>query len=196
MDYDTIRKNLDTGDLVFFSGRGPISNMIKVMTRSKWSHVGMVIRVRAWDMVLLWESTTLSPVKDLQSGTVRQGIQLVPLSERVKTYKGTMGVRLLNAYKTNHMINALIKLRREVAGRPYEENKLELFRSIYSSFPGAEDLSSLFCSEAVAEAYQRMGFLKEPPIGLPSNKYNPARLVDFSLELETGFLSTVIDMTV
>jgi hypothetical protein len=37
-----------------------------------------------------------------------------------------------------------------------------------------EDLSSLFCSELVAEAYQKMGLLTEQ---LPSNEYIPK---DFS----------------
>ncbi len=196
VDYNEIRKNLDTGDLVFFSGRGPISNMIKVMTRSKWSHVGMVLKIHKWDMVLLWESTTLSPIKDLQSGTVRQGIQLVPLSERLKAYKGTVGIRLLNVHKTAWMKARLSMLRREVAGRSYEQDKIELFKSLFNSYPGAEDLSSLFCSEVVAEAYQRMELLEEPPKGLPSNRYTPASLADFSLQLKNGFLSTVIDVQV
>ncbi len=196
MDYNEIRKILDTGDMVLFSGKGPISNMIKVMTRSKWSHVGMVIKIKEWDMVLLWESTTLSSIKDLQSGTIRQGIQLVPLSERIKAYKGKIGIRLLNVYRTASMKANLSLLRREIAGRPYEEDKIELFKSVYKYYPGAEDLSSLFCSESFAEGYQRMNLLEEPPKGFPSNKYSPARLADFSLKLRNGFLSTVIDITV
>ncbi len=196
MKYEEIRKSLDTGDLVFFSGKGPISNMIKVMTRSKWSHVGMVIKISRWDMVLLWESTTLSPIRDLSSGSLKKGIQLVPLSERIRAYDGEIGIRLLNVYKTAWMKARLAMLRRELSDRPYEEDKLELFRSVYASFPKAEDLSSIFCSEAVAEGYQRMGLLDEWPKGLPSNKYTPGSLADFSLKLTDGFLSYVTDVTV
>lgn len=43
MKYSDIRHNLCTGDIVLFSGAGMVSNVIKWATRSKWSHVGMVI---------------------------------------------------------------------------------------------------------------------------------------------------------
>ncbi len=198
MNYKEIRPKLETGDIVLFSGEGIVSNFIKVFTASPYSHVGMVVKIPEWDMVLLWESTTLSKIKDVRSGTVKQGVQLVPLSERVKAYKGTIGVRFLSVERTYEMRKALAKLRKEVAGRPYEEDKLELFKSAYDFFGGKneEELSSLFCSEMVAEGYQRMGFLEEPPKGLPSNEYTPANLAAYSLKLIHGDLSPVIRFTV
>jgi len=50
---------------------------------------------------------------------------------------------------------------------------LELLKSAYDGPFGKneEDLSSLFCSELVAEAYQRLGLLTE---GTPSNEFTPA----------------------
>ena len=68
---------------------------------------------------------------------------------------------------------------------------LELLRAAWDRLGGlsrSEDLSSLFCSELVAEAYQAMGLLDEPPRGLPSNEYVP---IDFSdrraLKLKRGY---------
>lgn len=56
------------------------------------------------------------------------------------------------------------------------KNKLELIKAAYGGWLGdnKENLSSLFCSELVAEAYQRMGLL--PEVGSahkvkPSNEY-------------------------
>jgi hypothetical protein len=57
---------------------------------------------------------------------------------------------------------------------------MELLKAAYDGIGGkssGEDLSSLFCSELVAEAYQAMGLLPEYPKGLPSNEYTP---LDFS----------------
>jgi hypothetical protein len=77
----------------------------------------------------------------------------------------------------------------DLLNRPYEKDKLELIKAAYDGPLGhnEEDLSSLFCSELVAEAYQKMGLLREPPKGLPSNEYTPK---DFSekkgLVLEKG----------
>ena len=187
--YENIRQELKTGDIVLFSGKGGISTGIKWFTQSKWSHVGMVLRLLEWDAVLLWESTTLSDIADVESGKERKGVQLVPLSERIRKYNGAASIRLLDLERTPDMLKELSLLRAEVKGRPYEKDKIELFRSAYEGPLGAnaEDLSSLFCSEMVAEAYQRMGLLSEKK---PSNEYIPKDFSDAGeLALLTGRLS-------
>ncbi len=171
--YEEIRNDLNTGDLVLFSGKGFVSRMIKRFTRSKWSHVGMVINSVEWDMKLLWESTTLSKIKDITTGTTKQGVQLVPLSEKIKNYDGEVGIRTLNTnVSPDEIRDTLRKLRKELKGRDYEQDKLELFKSAYDWWGGKneEDLSSIFCSELMAEAYQRLGFFSEDS---PSNEYTP-----------------------
>lgn len=175
----TLRGELQTGDIVLFSGKGGVSDWIKWFTRGTWSHVGMVVRVPDWDMVMLWESTTLSNLPDIESGKETKGVQLVSLSKRIQTYKGEVAVRRLNADRTPAMLRALQTLRREVAGRQYEADKIELIRAALDGPFGAnrEDLSSLFCSELVAEAYQRMGLLPDGTGAKPSNEYTPK---DFS----------------
>jgi len=179
MKYTQIRNKLDTGDIVLFSGKGGISAGIKWFTTSKWSHVGMVVRLPDWNMVLLWESTTLSNVADVIDGKAKQGVQLVALSERLRTYGGEAAIRRLSVKRTATMNNALMRLRQEVKGRPYEESKVELVKAAYDGWWGenTENLSSLFCSELVAEAYQRMGLLSNSKSALPSNEFTPK---DFS----------------
>jgi hypothetical protein len=62
-------------------------------------------------------------------------------------------------------------------GTPYEESELELLGSVFDLIPDQEeDLSSLFCSETVAEAYQRCNLL---PDSVPSNEFTPK---DFASE--------------
>jgi hypothetical protein len=61
--------------------------------------------------------------------------------------------------------------------RPYEQKRLQLLRASRRR-NRTKDLSSFFCSEFVAEAYQRMGLLPPKP---PSNNYTPR---DFSSERE------------
>lgn len=60
-----------------------------------------------------------------------------------------------------------------MAGREYEQDQIELIKAAYDGPLGrnSEDLTSLFCSELVAEAYQRLGLLSEEK---PSNEYTPA----------------------
>ena len=175
--YTEIRDELKTGDIILFSGKGGISAGIKWGTMSRWSHVGMILKLPEYDFVTIWESTTLSSTIDLDTNVPRKGVQLVPLSARVNGYDGDIAVRQLQGVEFGAgSVEALMQLRKEVTGRPYEEDTLELIKSAYDGPFGknSEDLSSLFCSELVAEAYQRLGLVS---IDKPSNEYTPA---DFS----------------
>ncbi len=185
MKYEDIRSQLKTGDILLFSGKGGISDGIKLFTLSKYSHVGMVYKFEdpldSKGSVFCWESTTLSDIKDADTGKLTQGVQRVELSERLERCfaKGyEISVRRLNTTLTDTMIKALNQFRHDVSGRPYEKSKIELIKAAYDGIFGEnkEDLSSLFCSELVAEAYQKMGLLTEDK---PSNEYTPK---DFSGE--------------
>ena len=97
------------------------------------------------------------------------------------------------------MLKALLDFIYEVKGRPYEKNLLELFKAVYTSptdtgtAKSTDDLSrfrfilfyfcfpgpaialnfiyiSLFCSELVAAAYQKMGLLG---VGFKTNAFVP-----------------------
>ena len=191
--YSEIRETLRTGDIVLFSGKGGISAGIKWATLSRWSHVGMILKLVEYDFVTVWESTTLSDVADLESKMPRKGVQLVPLSARINRYDGDIAVRRLQGVEIGaDDIRKLMQLRREIAGREYEQDKIELIKAAYDGPFGRneEDLSSVFCSELVAEAYQRLGLLAEDK---PSNEYVPA---DFSekrgLQLLKGSLGPEI----
>jgi hypothetical protein len=179
--YEQIRKSLKTGDIVLFSGKGGVSDWIKLFTSSTWSHVGMVLRLPQLDMVLLWESTTLSDLVDIETGKARKGVQLVPFSERMRMYSGDVAVRHLSQPLTSPMEKALMKFRKKASRLKYEQSKVELIKSAWDGPFGSnkENLSSVFCSELVAESYQQMGLLTEPPKGWPSNEYTPR---DFSTE--------------
>lgn len=177
--YETIRKKLNTGDIILFSGKGAISHGIKLFTLSKWSHVGMVLKLPDTDTVFLWESTIISNLADAIDGTKKKGVQLVLLSDRIKTYKGEASVRHLKGVTIDkNKYQTLMEFRKDVRNRPYEKNEIELIKSAYDGPWGhnEEDLSSLFCSELVAEAYQRIGLL---PKDIPSNEYTPK---DFTSE--------------
>lgn len=186
MKYQDLRDQLKTGDILLFSGKSGISEGIKFFTLSKWSHVGMVYKFESpldpKGSVFCWESTTLSNVKDADTGKLTRGVQRVELSERLERCFAQgyeISVRPLSKALTDEMIQALNLFRHDVSGLPYEKNKIELLIAAYDGIFGEskeEDLSSLFCSELVAEAYQKMGLLTEE---IPSNEFVPK---DFSSE--------------
>lgn len=178
VEYSEIRNNLKTGDIVLFSGRDFVSKLIQFGTRSKWSHVGMIYRIYQLDFVTLWESTTLSDCVDLDSGTKRKGVQLTALSDRVRYYDGEIAIRQLENPVT--LANdRLLELRQKLKSKRYETSEAELIKSAFD-FAGLNnkpDLSSVFCSELVAEAYKKLGLLTDR---LSSNEYTPSDFANIS----------------
>lgn len=137
---------------------------------------------------------------DVESGKVDRGVEILPLCHQI--YSGwyeRVAVRRLTGVsdeQRKQMYKDLLKFRTVVQGRPYETSNLELIRSAldfkeeYLSFlrNSHEDLSSLFCSELVAEAYKRMGILKTDKL---SNEFTPddfSSARDSKLTLDFGKL--------
>jgi len=175
MIYSKLRHELKTGDVILFSGRGVVSAAIKLFTRSRYSHVGMVIRIEEWDIVLVMESTTLTDVADVDEGIPRRGVQIVPLSTRIHQYDGSVWIAPIKRRLNDEQIATLVRFRHEIQGKYYEQSMTELIKSAWDGPWGKNDadLSSIFCSELVAEAFQRIGLL---PINPPANEYKPRDL--------------------
>ena len=145
-------------------------------------------------------------MKDIESGKAINGVQVVPLHHKVFSgWENRVAVRRLtgiNTEKRAEIRKKLLKLRKEVHGRPYEKSKLDL---IMSSFDfqeefleflqnDEEDLSSIFCSELVAMAYIHVGLLSEDKV---SSEYTPDDFTSTSgLKLNFGNLEkeVFIDM--
>ncbi len=196
VSYSAIRDDLKTGDIVLFSGKGGFSDIIKYGTLSKFSHVGMVLRIPEYDFLTVWESTTLVDIKDLELNRPHKGVQLVPLSDRVQKYSGGIAIRKLQGPELPvDSLRNLMALRKELRGKRYESDKIELIKSAYDGFLGnnSEDLSSIFCSELVAEAYQSLGLL-DP--NKPSNEYTPADFTAKRMDQLCGGFCLSEEMTI
>jgi hypothetical protein len=194
--YDEIREELLTGTIVLFSGKGFVSRWIKRFSRSKWSHVGMIVRgeirdVDSWgeDLLLLWESTTLSTVTDTLTGTRREGVQLVQFSERLREYPGRVAIRRLERPLDNGALLRFARLRKKLARRPYERSIWELLGAAMG-WNRREDLRSVFCSELVAESYQALGLFGPDAV---SNRFTPEHFAK-ALNLRANALGPVEEL--
>ena len=187
MTYSEIRDSLKTGDLILVEGKGMISSLIRFGYRlfsdrpSDYSHIGMVIRDKTLDMIYVWESTTLSKIPDAKSGVCESGVQIVEASSRVKSIQeagGSVMIRKLNAILNEDQMAKLSAVRKEFSGREYENDTFELFKAMYDWKLGnnVPDLSSLFCSEMVAAAFQRMELFDGEHI--PANEFTPEDFVE------------------
>ncbi len=183
-NYDDIRETIKTGDIALFAGKTAASKIYQKLVNSSWSHVGMLIKPDDLGPVLLWESTMLDDIKDVNTQQNIQGVQTVIFTERLETYKGDIAVRHLkfdeNILNPTVMQEKLDAYRSVKTGTKFEDRPVEIF--IAHELAGMpfklneEDTSKVFCSELIAETYQKMGLLDESK---PSNEYVPK---DFSTE--------------
>jgi hypothetical protein len=193
ISYKDIRDQLKTGDLILFSGKSPIGRMIRLFSNSKWSHLGMVIKVDDVDMLLLWESTSINNTPDFYSRKISSGVQTTMLSERIENFDGDIAVRFLQGEIPSEAKHKLKNLRYTLRGRPYESSKIELIQSLLDmngSSPNDADLSSVFCSELIAEGLKAMGIMDQ---SARSNEFAPRDFGDngdVDKYLNTGYTYT------
>jgi hypothetical protein len=172
-----------------FCGRTPIHLRIQEVTGCPWTQVALLLCHANEPQPLVFESTKMSASLDIKTGSILRGVQLVRLSDRLSSFDGTFAVRELRPPLSDRQAEALLAFAEEVHGRPFNDSKRVVVGALRrKNHPS--DGSSFYCSELVAEAYQRMGLLPRPPRGPTSNNYIPA---DFSstyssaqLPLEAG----------
>lgn len=163
MDQNHIRDMLaraETGDLVLFSGKGFISGAIRFFTRSRWSHVGMVIRDAVTGDVLLLESTITEESADTLLGRPVRGVQVVRLAEKLAVYDGTVALRRLELdARPPGFDDELRELAEIWRYRGYKSFTFTLLGDLLSGNRRPPRVHRVFCSELVAEIYKRLGLM-------------------------------------
>lgn len=166
--YSELKAELQTGDLILFSGQYPISKFVQKLEHSMWSHVAMVVRLPEWEEPLLWESTALTNLEDVLVHDHLTGPKLVDLKQRLETYGSDVtpyvppryAVRPLKLERTDDMIAALHALFTELHGIPNPGQWKMIWEVIEGRFLHIRSkLDNYTCSELVAESFIKMGLL-------------------------------------
>ena len=164
---------LESGDLLFASGNGRFSRMIKWATGSVWSHVAFVLRLDVIDTMMVMES-----VENI-------GVRTVPLKKYVTDYDSAShsydgGLVMARHSGMNEALKDLEKLElianRAVGllGYPYDGDEIARIaaRIAISSIPGQwgrphelERDREFICSEFVEECFHAVG------VDLPNKGY-------------------------
>jgi uncharacterized protein YycO len=141
--YREVRREFTEADLLCFRGRGLASGLVRAISRSPYSHAGLVF---------LFEEH----VYCLEA--VAAGVRLCRMSELVRHYKG--GIDYFE------VLDASLAARRRALGFAFEQlgrrydvrGVLRFVRLVATGRHGrARADSQWFCSELVAEAYRRAG---------------------------------------
>lgn len=149
-----------TGDLVLFSGKGLISGAVRFFTRSRWSHIGMVLRDADSGELLLLEATNTDESVDIDLKRPVRGVQVVLLAEKLRAYDGTIALRQLELDERPASLDEEV---REIAEiwryREYKDFTVTLLMDMLSPRARPQRVHAVFCSELVAEIYKRLGVM-------------------------------------
>lgn len=157
-NYEEIRSDLQTGDLLFFSGDHWLSSLIRSRSRSAWSHIGVVIRLEELNRVFLIESV------------LENGIRMVPMSFVFKDYGGNgkaYGGRV--AWGRYRPISESVEIQRKIKeflldNLTKQYDRAEYYRILWRSFIGLKEVfddDKYTCAELVRAAFQYAGLI--PP---------------------------------
>lgn len=151
LDYDEVRNELRTGDIVFCSGTYFFSKTIQWFTKSVWSHVGIIYRDDHLQRIFVLESETAI------------GVRLVPLSKylrdyhgRNKPYKGRILIARITPEPDDEKLKAVISFGMDELTRPYDN--WEIFRIAMRILfrRGRKNRDRKYiCSELVYEAFRK-----------------------------------------
>ncbi len=153
INYDKVRKELVTGDIVFCSGGYLFSKIIQKLTKSTWSHVAVVYKDEELGRVLLLEAEPLV------------GIRLIPLSKYLfdykgkrKSYKGKIVVAKLTDKIEKSELNKGISFGLDELTRPYDNWEIvRIMLRILFKAGRKEKNRAYICSELVRDVFKKAG---------------------------------------
>lgn len=193
-DYQSIKEDLKTGDIVLMHGIHFSSRCIETLEESNWSHVGIIVLAEdigldvGEDNILFWESDTHTPVNDVIKGVSKSGPMLVKFSERLK-YNFTHGedsecaIRHLNTHRDDAFNTRFKNLIPTIHDATFPDTYHEFLNPTEGRvFHKKTTLDTMFCSELAAYSYINLGLLSDIH---PVNSYMP---IDFSEKLSVGLL--------
>ena len=181
---------LKTGDLLLCDGGskglfGWISSMIKMVTRSNISHIGMILKdpdfihpslkgYYVWESA--WEGTP-----DPQDDKVKFGVQITPLEEIIKEYKqhnGAVYVRLLSTNEPCFTSDVLANIHKVVYDKAYDIVPSDWLSAIWRRDEHPQKVDRFWCSALVGYIYVQCGILD------PSTDWSVLRPSDFTVQYE------------
>lgn len=188
---DLIQREAETGDIVLFEGTSIFGIFEECVTFTPYSHVAMLVRDPKTRKVYVWESSNADNQVDAISGKRKDGPRLVDAAVKIGYY--------IDHYGTGVVYRKLIKPRGSKVFSPAQWDWMRAFMRRESPKHFEQkywtmavsythrmmvnrplDLSSVFCSEEVANTWNQAGV----PLNRDADLYSPQ---DFSEQDEDLF---------
>ena len=162
--------SLQTGDIILFDYRGKgffgiISYLIKYLTNSHFSHIGMVLKdpdFLGLKGYYLWESNW-EGTRDPQDNKIKLGVQITPFDQVYHSYKQKKSKIFLRRLQTDTPLLTIDKLKSihdTVYCKPYDLVPTDWWEAYQRIDTNPQKLSRFWCSALVGYIYTRCGVFK------------------------------------
>lgn len=172
---EEFKKSLKTGDLLLcdnlqYTSWGLFSWIIKFMTKSDFSHIGMIVVDPVFTDVPLkgtfvWTSG-ISDVPDSEDGVKKFGVQFIPLDHFVQTYGGKIYSRRIEFkrdedYDKIFNTDRLREIHGVVYNKPYDIVVADWIEAYCKRDPNPQKTSRFFCSALIGYIYTSLGLFDD-----------------------------------
>ena len=128
---------LDTGDIILFRGSSWLSYLLEWIGRSRYSHVGIIIKDPAFidsslpNGIYLLESGW-NPIPDSEDHVLKSGVQLHLLSDLLKECAPfSVYVRRITCERNHSFYEKIDTIHHTIHNRPYDMNLWDWIRAAY-----------------------------------------------------------------
>ncbi len=143
---DYLEKNAQTGDIILLSGIGTMSKLVRLFSRSRWSHVAVLIRLESQNnqLFVLETSNGYSEEDVLAGATPQTGVHMWPIQHLAGYRSYAVCWRRLHVpagwRESLPWRVQVLRFIERIRGRIYDTHLIEMFETTRE--PSAEELGA------------------------------------------------------
>jgi hypothetical protein len=173
MNLEELKNTVKTGDLLLcddlaYGSWGLFSWLIKFVTKSDFSHVGMIVKDPDFTETPLKgtfvRTSGISNVPDPEDKTKKFGVQFIPFDHFIQTYGGKIFLRKIEfehaeEYYSIFDTNKLKQIHQVVYDKPYDVVITDWIEAFCKKDPNPQKTSRFFCSALIGYIYTKLNLL-------------------------------------
>lgn len=185
VEYAEVRAKMQPGDIIAFAGTSDFSELIKWVTRSSVSHIGIILQSK----LLIGDSAQDGFFNQIiESSTINgfSGVSINRLSDRIHAYDGQVWwLPLSDSARENLNQQAFYNFLLHQEKKPYDlpqalcsaADELESIPLLGKATHNVEDFSRFFCSELAAAGLEKGGVVDN----INASEVTPVDLCRFNI---------------
>jgi hypothetical protein len=162
----------DTGDMLLFRGNQVFSKLLECFGRSKYSHVGMILRNPRFlrpdleDGLYLLESSS-NDIPEAEEHSYHLGVQIHRLEDVLSSYpEGSVFIRHVSCVRNEAFYDTLRAIHKDIHHKPYDLNPADWIRAewnlihplmVHSAY---QKTDAFWCSALLCYVYGRLDLLE------------------------------------